>query len=103
MQMRFYSICFFVLTWDNILNSYGSLYWFGYILSFAIILIAKILPKAPRKPRAPKANTVDTAEASVVESNSVVKEVKKTQWKATNLKQRQSKFNLLIAQIIFKS
>ena len=79
MQMRFYSICFFVLTWNNIRNSYGSLYWFGYINAFIIIVLAKILPKAPRKPKAPKTNTVDTAEVAGVESNSEVKEIKKTQ------------------------
>ena len=79
MQMRFYSICFFVLTWNNIRNSYGSLYWFGYINAFVIILLAKILPKAPRKPRVPKANAIETGDASGVESNYDVNEVKKTQ------------------------
>ena len=61
-QMRFFSISIFILTWENVSAAYGALYWVGFILPVAIILISMILPKAPRKPRAKISTSVNTTD-----------------------------------------
>lgn len=81
--MRFFSISIWILTWDNVSAAFGSLYWCGFIMPIAIILLTKILPKVPRKPIVKNASFVDITEVNnddlQIKSSSTNNESKKSQ------------------------